>query len=114
MNNNFKTNRALRAGLGSVAALTLALGLNASAQPFASPVGGSWDVVESGVRTGVGQMVFNADGTITMSEIIIPKSPVSVSHTVTDSRGTGGDDSRGGTLPPSGDLPLHTNLFGFV
>ena len=34
-------------------------------------------------------------------------------HAVDDSRGTGGDDGRGGTLPPPPTLPSHTNLYGF-
>src|SRR3954468_607222 len=113
MKNNFKSIRALHAGLGSLAALAVALELNAAAQPFASPVG-DWDVVETGARDGVAQIRFDPDQTITIAEILIPKKVVSVDHSVPESRGTGGDDSRGGPLPPPGVLPVHTNLYGVV
>src|SRR5205807_10263096 len=95
------------------ASLLLLCGLSASAQPFTAP-GGPWDVVMTGTRDGVAQMTFLDDGTISMSEVLVPKSPGASGHAADDSRGTGGDESRGGTLPPPPAAPPHTNLDGFV
>ena len=102
-----------RALAGTMAALLLS-GAAALAQPFASPVGSTWDLVMSGNRDGVAHLSFNDDGTFTMEEVLVFKPAHNGSASSDDTRGLGGDDSRG--VPPGGStngLPVHTNLYGF-
>ena len=107
-------NNHLRRSAAGIAASLLLFGLSASAQPFSSPVG-EWDVVIGGARQGVAKLTFNSDGTLDVSEVLVPKVPgVNSGNGGDDSRGGGGDAGRGG--PTGGGvvvLPDHTNLHGF-
>src|SRR4051794_35377732 len=96
--------------------LLMLAGLNAVAQPFASPVG-DWDVVMSGSRVGVARFTFNGDHTISASEVMIPKEFITKpkdTRGLDDSRNTTGDDGRNGITVTNTPLPPHTNQFGFV
>jgi hypothetical protein len=96
----------------TLAAAALTLALNASAQAFTSPAQVTqWDVVISGADVGVAHMSFAQDGTFSVVAIHTPKALLSSGHSLDESRGTGGDDSRQG-LPAPPTLPDHTNLHG--
>jgi len=102
-------------GGAALAGILLLSGVAANAQPFASPVG-TWDVIESGPRSGVAKMTFNSDFTITMEQVIVPNVPKSPSSTASTSRNGGFNSSRDGLIITGGTtngLPPHTNLFGF-
>jgi hypothetical protein len=90
-------------------------------------------MVESGPRRGVAIMIFNDDRSLDAFQVLSPNPrivipPVSVPSTTdtnsNDPRGTGGDDTRGGstgstnappaTPPATNTLPAHTNLFGWI
>src|SRR3954462_3571697 len=88
--------------------LLMLAGLNAVAQPFASPVG-DWDVVMSGSRVGVARFTFNGDHTISASEVMIPKEFITKpkSGAIDDTRGTGGNDGRTGVTVTNTPLPPH-------
>src|SRR2546423_4178587 len=96
---NFETVRRLPRALKGAAAVAglLLSGAAAVAQPFASPVGTTWDVLLSGNRSGVGFIDFADDGSFTITEFVVPNVPSASSGSVVDEgRGFGGDDSRNG------------------
>jgi hypothetical protein len=106
----------LRAALLAAGVLAGALAGVAQAQPFASPVG-TWDVIQSGPRSGVAQMTFNSDFTITMQEVIVPNVPQSTSGSGSTAigRNSGISSTRDGVTSggTTNGLPSHTDLFGF-
>ncbi|MEY2427729.1 MAG: hypothetical protein QOJ40_614 [Verrucomicrobiota bacterium] len=111
-----KTNFNFRNGLGGQlrsagAALFLLSGFAALGQPFASPVGPTWDVVMSGPRDAVALMIFNDDQTISMTEVLVPKAHQAASFN--DIRAVPGSDSRDGSGGVSNGLPAHVNIFGW-
>ncbi len=104
---------------GVAAAAVLALGgLQARAATPVSPVGTTWDVTMSGSRSGLALMEFFDGGTaesrtFQILEIVVPKPPSSESSSDTESRGTGGDDSRNGSGSTNSTPPFAmTNVFG--
>ncbi len=119
---NFTIPKRLQCFLSSGAALAgilLLSGAAANAQPFASPVGTTWDVNLSGDRSGVGLVDFAADGTFTMTEFIVPNPHLgsSSSSSTATSRNLGGGDSRtgtgGGTTGTNSGAVEQSALFGF-
>jgi hypothetical protein len=106
----------LRAALLAAGVLAGALAGVAQAQPFASPVG-TWDVIQSGPRSGVAQMTFNSDFTIAMQEVIVPNVPQSTSGSGSTAigRNSGISSTRDGVTSggTTNGLPAHTDLFGF-
>lgn len=113
MKTNFKFKNGLGGQLRSAgAALFLLSGLAAVGQPFASPVGTTWDVVMSGPRDAVALMTFNDDQTISMTEILVPKAHKAASFN--DIRAVAGSDSRDGSVGVVNTLPAHTNLYGLI
>src|SRR5205823_2129892 len=103
---NFATNRRARSAFCGVAASVglLLSGAGALAQPFASPVGTTWDVNLSGDRSGLGLIDFASDGTLTITEFLVPnvRNPSSSSSSIAIGRNSGGTDSRDGSGGSSG------------
>jgi len=114
MNMNLKPRKA---AMGCIAAALLLSAAALHAQPFASPTNNSWDIIESGPRSGVAQMIFNPDFTITMDQIIVPNVAVSTPGSgSSSSTGRGSfSSSRDGVVSGgnTNSIPPHTNLFGF-
>ncbi len=117
---NMKTKSALIKSLGgylrlgaAVGTALLSCGLPLHARAASGSPVGTWDVMISGSRQGLGVMQFVEDGSFSVYEIIVPKRP-SFSSSSDDSRNSGGDSSRsgfgGGSPIPS--VTGFTNLFG--
>src|SRR5438876_502685 len=113
---NFATNRRARSAWCGVAASVglLLSGAAALAQPFASPVGTTWDVTLSGARSGLGLIDFASDGTFTITEFLVP-NPRSAG-TSTSAIGRDGVSSRDGSVSSSSSSSStsveQTTIFG--
>src|SRR5438552_11508986 len=107
---NFATNRRVRsAWCGMAASVGLLLsGAAALAQPFASPVGTTWDVNLSGDRSGLGLIDFASDGTFTITEILVPNPRSAV--TITSAIGRDGVSSRDGSVSSSSSSSSSTTV----
>jgi hypothetical protein len=106
-------------GAAILAGVLLSAGAAMGRGSFDSPAGTLWDCVMSGPREGLAQMLFFAPSnstsaaTFAIEEILVPK-PRHIPDPNDDSRGTGGNDSRGfNNSTNSTSLPPHTDIFGW-